>query len=144
MNILFVCTENTCRSPMAEYIFNSKTKENNLNHKASSAGISSGGNLASENSIKVMSEINIDITNHISKQLSKEIIDLADLILVIGKSHLEIIFKYFECREKTFLINDYINHTKSDIIDPYGRNLEEYRLTRNQIEILVNKLLTKI
>lgn len=144
MNILFICTGNTCRSPMAEFIFNEKSLEKDLSHKAKSAGIYSGGEYASENSIKVMSEKNIDITNHISRQVSRELIDWADLILVMGNSHLEILFEYFECREKTFLFKNFVSGIKDDIYDPYGGNMDTYRITRDEIEDLVDNLLTKI
>ena len=66
MNVIFVCTGNTCRSPMAEYYLKSK----NLNDVSVKSRGFSGGDSANEKSIAVMKEVGIDISNHISKNIT--------------------------------------------------------------------------
>jgi protein-tyrosine-phosphatase len=81
MNILFVCTGNTCRSPMAEGLFKDMLKKNNIdNIRVSSAGISVfPGEQANEKAIKALKEKGIDIRSHRARQAIEEI-DKADLI----------------------------------------------------------------
>jgi len=102
---------------MAEYIMKSLAKENNLDIEVKSAGIA--GNPA--NRIfgaleEVFKEENIDYSLHTSKPLTKELVDWADVILVMEKSHLEYINDFFpEARSKTFLLTEFAGEE--------GRNL---------------------
>ncbi|HHX70896.1 MAG: low molecular weight protein arginine phosphatase [Miniphocaeibacter sp.] len=144
MNILFICTGNTCRSPMAEYIFNDMSKKSGLTHIAKSSGIAASGDYASKNAILSMSDIGIDITGHISSQVSKEKIDWADIVLVMGNSHLDILKQYFPNEEKIFLLKEFVDDEKGEITDPYGYDKSFYDITRDEIYSLIKKLLTKL
>ncbi len=140
MNILFVCTGNTCRSPIAEYLFNYYAKTAKTSHKAKSVGVAAHDDYASKNSILTMAEDDIDITSHISKQVTKDDINWADLILTMGYSHLELIQHYLP-NDKTFMLYDYVENKKMDIMDPYSMDITVYRKTKKEIENLVKKLL---
>ena len=70
MNILFVFTGNTCRSPMAEGYLRTK---NTQNINAFSCGLFADGSPVSQNSALAMDEIQIDISSHISKQITKDV-----------------------------------------------------------------------
>lgn len=64
-NVLFICTGNTCRSPMAEAIFNKKCQEQNLDFHASSAGVATvDGLTANKKAIDTMAQMGLDITSH--------------------------------------------------------------------------------
>lgn len=159
--ILFVCTGNTCRSPMAEAIFNKYILEYGKSNlfKAFSAGIfASSGEKASENAICILKENwNIDLETHISKQLSETDILQAKLILTMESRHKEIlisnishlkdkifIFKEFVIDEK---INGYehdINEQNLNISDPFGGTIPIYKECAKEIEKNIKKLISKL
>ena len=119
MNILFVCTGNTCRSPMAEGYLRHTHKSLNVK----SCGLSEGGLPVSQNSDIAMAELGIDIKDHISIPLSKELIDWADKIICMSPSHKQIL----ESIGVTALV------LGDGIPDPYGADIEAYRKCRDEI-----------
>ena len=128
MNILFVCTGNTCRSPMAEGYLRSKNIEN-LN--VSSCGLQAFGDKISKNSAVVMSELGIDISNHISKQITEEDIKTADKIICMSLSHKQLLESIGV--ENTVVLGNGIS-------DPFGCDTETYRLCRDEIIKEIDKL----
>ena len=156
MNILLVCTGNTCRSPMAEGIFKDMLMKNNINNiSVSSAGISVfPGEHASEKAIKALKEKGIDITGHIARQLLDEINNV-DLILTMTLSHKMIISDYLknETDEKSprlFTLKEFAAKKKkkkltdTDIVDPYGKNYNFYKNSRDEIEKELIKILKNL
>lgn len=142
--ILFVCTGNTCRSCMAEAIFNKFCDIDGV--IAESAGMSVIPNSkTSLNSSKVIKEyINIDISNRKAEELTENIIKNADLILSMTeyiKCRLIKSFKHFE--DKIFTLNEIVS-LKGDIIDPFGGDITIYRSTYKEIENSILLLLKKI
>ena len=93
--ILFVCTGNTCRSPMAEGIFNKLAEERGFDAIASSAGIFVTEENVSENSLIVCEENDIDISSHTPSQITADMINSADIILTMTNSHPGRIFRRF-------------------------------------------------
>lgn len=122
MNILFVCTGNTCRSPMAEGYLKHKNKENIT---VKSAGIYADGSTVSKNSADVMREIGIDISSYCSVPLTKDLLDKADKIYCMSPSHLQILSTVADSG-KLFLLGNGIS-------DPFGQDKSVYRHCRDEI-----------
>lgn len=131
MNILFVCTGNTCRSPMAEYYLSSLHIPD---IKVTSAGIYAMGEKISPQSVEVMSEIGISACDHIPRPLTDELINGADLIYCMTASHKALLVSLGVNEGKILLLKD------SGISDPFGGDTEIYRKCRNEITDSIDKL----
>lgn len=142
LNVLFICTGNTCRSPMAEGILKTIAKEKGLNIVSKSAGIfANEGSPASENAVLTMGDIGIDIKTHRSRFASKELIDESDIILTMTKSHKDILVdNYPEKQYKIFLLNEYAFSRKKDIQDPFGGDIYMYEMARDEIIEAIKKI----
>ncbi len=138
MKILFVCTGNTCRSPMAAAIMNKIAKENDMDVEANSAGIfAESGSGASENAIKAMRFYGISLKDHKSTQLSESMINDADLILTMTEGQRAMIEGY--APDKIFSIYGFFGYGDYEITDPYGGDLEEYEQVAEELnDILVD------
>lgn len=136
--VLFVCTGNVCRSPMAEGLLQHLAESVDVELEAGSAGIGAmEGMPPSRNSVIAMQEEGIDISEQKSQMLTPEMVDEYTHIFGMGLSHVETIREFFpHAQEKTFVLREFIAEEGLDlnVPDPIGGDLEEYRLTRNLIK----------
>ena len=146
-NLLFVCSGNTCRSPLAEAVAAHAVKERGWTHVAvASAGTGAvEGAPASENSVLVGAERGLDLGAHRSRPLEAGLVDWADLILAMSPSHLAAVVELGGA-EKVAMLTDFIEGPGfgAPIDDPFGGDPEAYRRAYDQIAVAVDGLLAKL
>ncbi|MCC8159775.1 MAG: low molecular weight protein arginine phosphatase [Oscillospiraceae bacterium] len=131
MNILFVCTGNTCRSAMAAAIMDKIAVENDLDIFIESAGIfAEDGQSASENAIKAVAKYGIDMSGHRTQPVTQDLIRQCDVILTMTEAHKKLLEPM--AGGKVYTLSEYAGG-EGDIQDPYGGDLEEYEETARQI-----------
>ncbi len=137
MNWLFVCTGNTCRSPMAAGCMKKALTDIGAVDEVMSAGLSTDGSPATENAVLALAEWGIDISAHRSKSLTIDMCDWADRILVMTPMHRFALVNAGVSAEKITVLTE----KDGGIADPYGGDLDCYRYTRDQLEREIEKLL---
>ena len=134
MKILFVCTGNTCRSPIAQAMASYLAGKIDVTIEADSAGLMViPGSKVSKYSVDAVTEYGIDISSHIPKAITSELLDNADLIITMTKAQKDLIIKsipYYS--EKVKNLGEY--SINGDIIDPYGADFNTYKECAMQIK----------
>src|SRR5271170_8048888 len=136
--ILFVCTGNVCRSPMAEGIFRQAMRDRR-DVRVLSAGIGAvEGQPPSPYAVQAVKELGIDISKQRSRMLTAELVQESDYIFGMTHSHVDTVFLlYPHAAEKTFLLREFddtLDVFEKDISDPIGGSYDVYLNCRDQIE----------
>src|SRR5947208_14418223 len=143
--VLFVCTGNVCRSPMAEGIFRHAVQGRG-DFRVLSAGLGAvDGHAPSPYAVQAVRELGIDISGQRSRMLSPELVHQADFIFGMTHSHIDtVMLLYPHAAEKTFLLREFdetLDLFEKDISDPIGGSYDIYLNCRDQIEQGIASLL---
>ena len=142
MNILFVCTGNTCRSPMAAALFNKLAVEKNLDVRIESAGLfAMDGLTASDGARRAMKKFGIDLSEHRAKSITQELLEQSDLVLTMTEGHKDKLLPYAPQKVKT--LAEYAG-VSDDIADPFGGNNEVYEACAEELWRTLLKVAEKI
>lgn len=146
MNILFVCTGNTCRSPMAKVLLEKAAKEKGIKLEIKSAGIYAlDGDRPSEDAVKSMRKEGIDLTEHRASMASRDLLEKADLIITMSMSHKGFLLSRFSfIKGKIYTLKEYAYGKDGDIDDPYGRGIYAYDKVRDEIKVALEKMVERM
>jgi len=147
MRILFVCSGNTCRSPLAEAIARRVASEaDRADVEVSSAGTNAwDGSPASDGALLVGMERGLDLSSHRSTLLTKEILDQTDLVLVMAPSHLARVKELLPTAD-AHLLGGFTSDPEhgTPVQDPFGGDLVAYRETADELERELAGLMERI
>lgn len=153
--ILFVCTGNSCRSVMAEFLLKKKIKDSkkldSKEYKVYSAGISPmEGMHPPEKTVQVLKNEEIDVSNYKARRVTPKMIKKADVVLVMQGYHKESVGSMSEDKDKIYLLKEYCisRNEKSredlNIPDPIGQSLEAYEVCLLTIKNCLNEFIQEL
>lgn len=142
MNILFVCTGNTCRSPMAASLMNKIAQDEGLDIRIESAGIfAEEGSPASTEAIVTMKKYDIDLLGHHAQQINSELIEKSDIILTMTQGQ-KMLFGDVSAN-KVYTVCEYAG-VEGDIDDPFGGDVEEYEEVAQMLYLALQAIAEKL
>lgn len=144
-NVLFICTGNTCRSPMAEAIFNDICEKENLDMHAASAGVATvNGLTANKNAIETMSLIGLDISSHKTRFLPNIKLDKYDLFVTMNYDQLTLVESLGVPRSMIYVLQKPTTDKydfEIGIADPYGKGLQAYKKCAEDLKVAISDLI---
>lgn len=151
MQLLFVCTGNTCRSAMAEAAARkliANTPDQYDGFTVNSAGVMCAGpSPASRYAIMAAEQNGADLSNHTAKQVTENLLEQADYIFTMTRGHKQMLERMApQYRDRIFLFNAYAEGypDAADVPDPYGGTLEEYLQCYAVLEASAAQILNKL
>lgn len=148
-SVIFICTGNICRSPMAHWYMQKKIDDMNKSEEylISSCGTNTyGGERATQNAIQAIAKYGVNMENHRSTNISDLDLSTYDLIICMTENHKDmVLFKYPNIKEKIFTLKEYVYNDPiyTDIDDPWGYDISVYNSCAKEIVDCVDKLIEK-
>ena len=148
MKMLFVCTGNTCRSPMAEHLARSLARAHGVApFEAVSAGITPATHMDFPEEARIaLRKEGVDVADHKAKPVTEELISAADVVLAMEERHRQYLLQIFpSAKKKTFLLKEYAGVPgPKGIADPIGRPLDVYQETLAEIKLALVRVFQKL
>jgi protein-tyrosine-phosphatase len=149
IKIIFVCTGNICRSPIAEGIMKNRFQQDNRSdYSVTSMGTHGlDGNSASQYAIEVCAENGINIADHIARALVPDELENSTHVFVMEPIHIDYIFTFFpKIKHKTYLLASWPDRKtkKLAIKDPVGGSISVFRKTFTELSIHIDRVYPKI
>lgn len=144
--VLFVCTGNTCRSPMAAALMRALAAQRGVDVEVASAGTAAIPGLpATAHAVAALAEQGVDLGDHRSQPLTAELVAAADLVLTMTARHKERVLDLApDAAGKVFTLAEYAGGDPGDVPDPFGGDLEEYRKTAAALAPMVRAALERL
>ena len=135
MKVLFVCSANTCRSPMLEYIFKAYLKsKGNDSVEVDSAGLILSNDRINPLCLATLDEHGVPYFDRQSQFCTKQLYKKADFVFVMTEYHEKVLVHNYGKKRNLFVLSDLLGQ---DVPDPYGQGVEAYE---NVYKILWNGL----
>ena len=147
-NLLFICTGNTCRSPMAQAIFNKICEDRGLDMHASSAGVATvDGITANKKAIDTMASIGLDISAHKTRFLPNLRLDKYDLFVTMNYDQATLVESLGVPRSMIYVLQKPATdkyELDTGIDDPYGKDMQAYKKCVSDMTAAINEMIEKI
>src|SRR5213596_3811413 len=145
-HVLFVCTGNICRSPLAASLLERALEERGLEVEVTSAGTGAwDGAPASEGAYLVGLERGLDLSGHRARLLTRELVEKADLILTMARHHRARVDE-LGGEGRVFVLGEYGGREgeEAEVSDPFGGDLEVYRDTVGELDALIDATVERL
>lgn len=146
MDVIFVCTGNTCRSPLAEALARRSAEQRGIDVTVGSAGIGAAlGSPATDGAILVGLERGVDLSRHRSRPLLPGAVGEDTVVLAMASGHVSGV-RAVAPNARVYLLDEYASHGASmrPVTDPYGGDLADYRAAADAIESMLDAVLDRL